>query len=232
MLPPVDDRLNALPRAVHILACWPRHEATQRLPDRVAAPFSHLSPLTAPSQSRPPLPTEHRRCHSSSPLQKRAGHLARSLAVIPSATSTSQPGRLCLGKDEFVVSFPRRRGCSRRRWRPAWPALLAPLPSLLCLTLGLRSTEEARRVTVRGHDAVVSSEPVKPRPSAAVAIATPSSCVISCNRWFPYVHLGEANTLAPLPSPEEPPAACCAVAVLRSPTYLAVTRDPAVSRRG
>jgi len=185
VLPPVNDCLNALPRVVHILACWPRHEATQRLPDRVAAPFSHLSPLTAPSQSRPPLPTEHRRCRSSSPLQKRTGHLARSLAVIPSATSTSQPGRLCLGKDEFIVSFHRRRGCSRRRWRSAWLAVLASLPSLLCLALGLRSTEEARRVTVRGRDAVASSEPAVPWPSAAVAIATPSSCVSSCKSGFP-----------------------------------------------
>ena len=185
MLPPIDDRLNALPRAVHILACWPRHEATQRLPDRVAAPFSHLSPLTAPSQSRPPLPTEHRRCHSSSPLQKRAGHLARSLAVIPSATSTSQPGRLCLGKDEFVVSFHRRRGCSRRRWCSAWPALLAPLPSHLCLALGSRNAAVARRVALSGCDAVASSEPAVPWPSAAVAIATPSSCVSSCKSGFP-----------------------------------------------
>ena len=129
MLPPVDDRLSALPRTMHILECWPRHEATQRLPDRVAAPFSHLSPLTAPSQSRPPLPTEHRRCRSSSPLQKRASHLARSLAVISSATSTSQPGRLCLGKDEFVIPFHRRRGCARRSWCSTRPAVLAPFPS-------------------------------------------------------------------------------------------------------
>ena len=185
MLPPVDDRLNALPRAVHILACWPRHEATQRLPDRVAAPFSHLSPLTAPSQSRPPLLTEHRRCRSSSPLQKRAGHIARSLAVIPSATSTSQPGRLCLGKDEFVVSFHRRRGCSRQRWCPARSALLASLPSRLCLALGSRNAAVARRVALSGCDAVASSEPAVPWPSAAVAIATPSSCISSCKSGFP-----------------------------------------------
>ena len=50
-----------------------------------------------------------------------------------------------------------------------------------------------------------------PWPSAAVAIATPSSCVISYNIWFPYVCLGEANTLAPLPSLEEPPATSYAV---------------------
>ena len=65
-----------------------------------------------------------------------------------------------------------------------------------------------------------------PWPSAAVAIATPSSYVISCNRWFPYVRLGEANTLAPLPSPEEPPAASCAVVFLRSPVSLTDTRVP------
>ena len=153
----------------------PRHGAPQHLPDRVAAPFSHLSPLTALSQSRPPLPTEHRRCRSSLPLQKHAGHLARSLAVIPSATSTSQPGRLCLGKDEFVVSFHRRRGCSRRRWRSARPALLAPLPSLLCLELGPVNPTEARRVTVRGYVAVSSPEQAVPWPCAAVSVANPSS---------------------------------------------------------
>ena len=59
-----------------------------------------------------------------------------------------------------------------------------------------------------------------------MAIATPSSCVISCNRWFPYVRLGEANTLAPLPSPEEPPTASCAVVFLRSPVSLTDTWVP------
>ena len=103
------------------------------------------------------------------------------------------------------------------------PALLASSYPLLCLALGLRSTEEARRVTVRGRDAVALSEPAMPWPSTAMAIATPSSCVISCNRWFPYVRLGEANTLAPLPSPEEPPAASCVVVFLRSPISLTDT---------
>jgi len=65
-----------------------------------------------------------------------------------------------------------------------------------------------------------------PWPSAAVAIATPSSCIISCNRWFPYVRLGEENTLAPLPSPEEPLAVSCAVVFLRSPVSLTDTRVP------
>ena len=59
-----------------------------------------------------------------------------------------------------------------------------------------------------------------------MAIATPSSRVISCNRWFPYVRLGEAKTLAPLPSPEEPPVASCAVVFLRSPVSLTDTRVP------
>ena len=110
-------------------------------------------------------------------------------------------------------------------------ALLAPLPSLLCLALGPVHATDARRVTHSSLGAVVSSEPIKPRPSAAVAIATPSSYVISCNRWFTYVRLGEANTLAPLPSPEEPPAASCAVVFLRSPVSLADARVPLVSRR-
>jgi len=144
VLPPVDDRLNALPRAVHILACWPRHEATQRLPDRVAAPFSHLSPLTAPSQSRPPLPTEHRHCRSSSPLQKRAGRLAPRLAVIPSPLSTVQSSQSSLGKGQSSVFFHRCHGCPRRSWCSTRPAILASLPLLLCLALGHRNTAEAR----------------------------------------------------------------------------------------
>ena len=71
-----------------------------------------------------------------------------------------------------------------------------------------------------------------PWPSTAMAIATPSSCVISCNRWFPYVRLGEVNTLAPLPSPEEPPAVSYAVVFLRSPVCLTDARAPPVSHRG
>ena len=38
--------------------------------------------------------------------------------------------------------------------------------------------------------------------------------------------MGEANTLAPLPSPEEPPAASCVVVFLRSPVSLTDTRVP------
>ena len=129
MLPPVDDHLNALPRAVHILACWPRHEATQRLPDRVAAPFSHLSPLTALSQSRPPLPTEHRRCRSSSPLQKRAGRLAPRLAVIPSPLSTVLSSQSSLGKGQSSVFFRRRHGCPRWRCCVTWTTATVILPS-------------------------------------------------------------------------------------------------------
>ena len=41
-----------------------------------------------------------------------------------------------------------------------------------------------------------------------------------------------ANVVEEMVSPGEPPAAKYAVAVLRSPACLAVTRDPAVSRRG
>ena len=59
-----------------------------------------------------------------------------------------------------------------------------------------------------------------------MAISTPSRCILSCNRWFPYVRLGEANTLAPLPSPEEPLEASCAVVFLRSPVSLTDTRVP------
>ena len=71
-----------------------------------------------------------------------------------------------------------------------------------------------------------------PWPSAAVAIATPSSYVLSYNRWFPYVRWGEANLLALLLSPEKSPATSFAAVSFSSPACLAVTRDPAVSRRG
>ena len=38
------------------------------------------------------------------------------------------------------------------------------------------------------------------------------------------MHTSEANTVAPLPLPEEPPAASCAVVFLRSPVCLADAR--------
>ena len=41
---------------------------------------------------------------------------------------------------------------------------------------------------------------------------------------------GKANVVAPLTSPEEPPATSYAIVFLRSPVYLAVARVPFVSR--
>ena len=42
---------------------------------------------------------------------------------------------------------------------------------------------------------------------------------------------GKANVVAPLTSPEEPPATSCAAVSFSSPVYLSVTRVPLVSRR-
>ena len=61
-----------------------------------------------------------------------------------------------------------------------------------------------------------------------MAIATPSSCVLSCNRWFPYVCLGEANKLAPLLPPEKPPATNYA-AVRSVPLPVSLTRGSTLS---
>ena len=60
--------------------------------------------------SRPPFPTERRRRRARSSLQKRAGHLAPSLVVISSTSSTSPSIQLCLGKGEIAVSLHRRHG--------------------------------------------------------------------------------------------------------------------------
>jgi len=144
------------------------------------------SPRAAPShRSRPPLPTARRRRRARSPPQKRVAPFTLSLAVIPSPVSTVQSCQSSLGKGQSSVFFHRRHGCSRRSWRSTRPAFLAPLPLLLRLMLGSRNTVVARRVALLGCDAVSSSEPAVPWPSAAVAIATPASGVNSCNRRFP-----------------------------------------------
>jgi len=144
------------------------------------------SPRAAPShRSRPPLPTARRRRRARSPPQKRVAPFTLSLAVIPSPVSTVQSCQSSLGKGQSSVFFHRRHGCSRRSWRSTRPAFLAPLPLLLRLMLGSRNTVVARRVALLGCDAVSSSEPAVPWPSAAVAIATPASGVSSCNRRFP-----------------------------------------------
>ena len=124
-------------------------------------------------------------CRASSPLQKRAGRPARSLAVISSTTSTFQPRRLRLGKGVIASSSTAAMAGPRRSWRSTRPAVLAPFHPLLCLALGHRNPTEARRVTSSGCVAVSSPEPAVPWLCAAVLVATPSSHVLSCNRWFP-----------------------------------------------
>ena len=68
----------------------------------------HLASHSA-ERSRPPLLRLRLACSS---LQKRAGHLAASVAVISSVTPTPQQGQLCLGKDESVISFHHSHGGS------------------------------------------------------------------------------------------------------------------------
>ena len=143
-------------------------------------PLSH-SPRAAPCpQQAPPLPTARRRRRARSPPRKRVAQSVSSLAVVFSTLSTSPSGQSSLGKGESSVFFHHRHGCPRQSWRSTRLVVLAPLPSLLCLALGSRSAAVARRVALSGCDAVASSEPAVPWPSAAVAIATPSSCVSSC----------------------------------------------------
>ena len=45
------------------------------------------------------------------------------------------------------------------------------------------------------------------------------------------MRMDEANTVAPMDSPELPPATSYAVVLPSSPVYLTVLRDPLVSRR-
>jgi len=95
----------------------------------------------------PPVPTEHRRCFARSPLQKRAGHLAPSFAVISSTTSTFQSVHLSLGKGKIAISSTAAMAGPRRSWRSTWPTVIAPLPSLLSHALGPVNATDARRLT-------------------------------------------------------------------------------------
>jgi len=166
------------------MRCQGHHVARPR-PRRGPVPARTHSPLhSLPSRliraqhrvrSRPPFPTEHRRHRARSSLQKRAGHLAASVAVISSTTSTFQPRRLRLGKGVIASSSTAAMAGPRRSWRSTRPAVLAPFHPLLCLALGHRNPTEARRVTSSGCVAVSSPEPAVPWLCAAVLVATPSS---------------------------------------------------------
>ena len=152
-------------------------------PTESSAPFALCAQRQA--AAAPLVPTERRRCLARSPLQKRAGHLVPRFTVISSTTSTFQPGRLRLGKGVIASSSTAAMAGPRRSWRSTRPAVLAPFHPLLCLALGHRNPTEARRVTSSGCVAVSSPEPAVPWLCAAVLVATPSSHVLSCNRWFP-----------------------------------------------
>ena len=176
---------QALPKAPRRASALQKRASA--CPNTLAAPFSlSPSPRAAPCpQQAPPLPTVRRHHCARLPLRKRVAQSACSLTVVFSTFSTSPSVQSSLGKGESSVFFHHRHGCPRRSWHSMRPAVLAPLPSLLCLALGSRSAAEARRVALSGCDAVASPEPAVPWPSVAVAIATPSSCVSSCNKGFP-----------------------------------------------
>ena len=168
------------------------HHVVRPRSRRGPAPARTRSPLHFPlspspraalcPQQAPPLPTTRRRRRAHLPPRKRVAQSVSSLAVVFSTFSTSPSVQSSLGKDERVVFFHRRRGCSRRRWRSTRPAILTPLPSLLYLALGHRSTAEARRVSHSRRSAVISPELAMPRPCAAVLIANPGSRAKSINQ--------------------------------------------------
>ena len=179
----------------------PEHAATRRVPPGAAGRdkstpracpthsprhllFLSPSPRAVPSHSsRPPLPTARHRRHARSPPQKQVAQSVSSLAVVSYTFSTPPSVRLRRGKGKIAASSHRRHGCSRRRCCSTRTTATVTLPSLLCLALGSRNATVARRVALSGYDAVASSEPAVPWPSAAVAIATPSSHCNHCNRW-------------------------------------------------
>ena len=156
-------------------------------PTHSPAPFPlfRLHHAQRRAAAAPPFPTERRHSLVHSPLQKCASHLAPSFVVIPSTTSTFQSGHLKFGKGVIAISSTAAMAGPRRSWRSTRPAILAPFHPLLCLALGHRNPTEARRVTSSGCVAVSSPEPAVPWLCAAVLVATPSSHVLSCNRWFP-----------------------------------------------
>ena len=151
-------RLIALPRAVADLMPLPVVLHFKPAPVRTRSPLHFPlspSPRTAPCpQQAPPLPTMCRHPRARLPPRKRVAQSVSSLGVVFSTLSTSPSGQSSLGKGESSVFFHRRHGCPRQSWRSTRPAVLAPLPSLLCLTLGSRSAAEACRVTLSGYDAV------------------------------------------------------------------------------
>ena len=167
--------LSRWPRAVRLLASQTRLEATPRA-CRTHSPSHFVSPRLPPRAATEPQPPPLLRLRlTCSSLQKRAGHLAASVAVISSTTSTFQPRRLRLGKGVIASSSTAAMVGPRRSWRSTRPAVLAPFHPLLCLALGHRNPTEARRVTVRGCVAVSSPESAVPWLCAAVSVADPSS---------------------------------------------------------
>ena len=121
--------------------CWPRLEHPVRLPNRVACsicfPFASTARSTEAAVA-PSVLTEHRRCRSSSPLQKRVGRLAPRLAVIPSPLSTVLSSQSSLGKGQSSVFFRRRHGCPRWRCCVTWTTatVILPSPPLPCARSG------------------------------------------------------------------------------------------------
>ena len=61
------------------------------------------------------------------------------------------------------------------------PVATVAFPSYLFLALGPRSAVEARRVTIRGCNTIVSPEPAMPWPCAAMLVANLGSHANSIN---------------------------------------------------
>ena len=102
-----------------------------RLPDaltRSSSPFFASTARCAKQAAAPHCRCELRQAPAHSPPRKRALHLHRSSAVIPSCSSSSPRGQPTSGEaavDVPALSHP------RRRWRPPWPEHHRTTPSSL-----------------------------------------------------------------------------------------------------
>ena len=148
-----DRRRSCSPRGAHALPKSPRRAS--ELQKKASACPTHSPALFAlfrlhraqrRAAAAPPFPTERRRCLVRSPLQKCAGHLAPSFAVIPSTPSTFQSVHLSLGKGVITIFFTAAMAGPRRSWRSMRPTTTAAFPSLLSLALAAVCDAKACRV--------------------------------------------------------------------------------------
>ena len=118
------------------------HPPTPLLPSRLLRAQRRV-------RSRPPFLIERRRRRARSSLQKRTGHLAASLTVIPSTFSTPPSIQLCLGKGEIAVSFHRRHGRPAQEPLTVWRSCLAE-----ATTSRVRAPEEGQCLPERTHRSI------------------------------------------------------------------------------